>query len=118
MKQITFEIETTNVDGSAMTAAQIATLTFVVYIDTVTPPVKSYPVPAANVAAAVVDPTSGLKVVTVKPADIGFVPVPSAKYYVDATETSGAGTSGPSNIASITEAPPPFPKPPANLAVS
>lgn len=91
-------------DGTAMTAAQIAALTFTILIDTVNPPgptAKSYPVPAANVAAI-----SGGKI-TVKFTDIGFVPATNVNYYADCIETEGVLASPSSGILSFINAQPP-----------
>jgi hypothetical protein len=72
-----------------------AVLSYNVLIDTVNPPIKAYPVPAANVAAAV----NGL--ITVLFTELGFVPLPGTTYYADAVDSNGL-TSMPSNLISFT----------------
>jgi hypothetical protein len=79
--QVSFNVPTTNTDGSAITEA----LSYSVLIDTVNPPVKSYAVPAAVVAVA--------GVVTVTFAQLGFVPVKNTDYFATATATDADGTS-------------------------
>jgi hypothetical protein len=86
--QLSFSVPTTNDDGSAISEP----LSFVAFIDSVSPPVKSYPVPAANVAAAV----GG--VITAKFSELGFAPVKGTDYFVDVTATDADGTSAPSAI--------------------
>lgn len=84
--EVSFVATTTNTDGSPITKP----LSYTVFVDTVNPPVKSYPVPAANVGAAV----SG--VITVTFVQLGFVPVATKDYYVDVTATDTDGVSSPS----------------------
>src|SRR5450759_794119 len=84
--EISFTAPTKNTVGSPITKA----LSFTAFIDTVTPPVKSYSVPAANVGAAVAG------VITVTFAQLGFVPVTNTDYFVDVTATDADGVSSPS----------------------
>jgi hypothetical protein len=76
--KVTIQAPTTNNDGSPITLP----LTYTVFIDTVNPPVKSYPVPAAEI-------TTGAFVVTF--AQLGFTPVPGTDYNatVDCSDTNG-----------------------------
>jgi hypothetical protein len=83
---LTFTLPTQNTDGTPITKALSATA----FIDTVTPPVKSFPVPAANIAAAAAG------VVTVTFVELGFTPVAATDYFVDVTVTDADGTSSPS----------------------
>ncbi len=79
---ISFQAPTLNNDGTPITEA----LSYTLLIDTVSPPVTSYAVPAANVAAAV----AGL--ITVKFTDIpAFVPRGGVHYNVEvvAYDTDG-----------------------------
>ena len=92
-----FSPNTSFVDGTPMTPAQVAALTFAVLIDTVNPPSKAFPVPAANVAAI----AGG--VITVKFTDIGFVPAPNVPYFATAVETEGVTASPLSNVIQILE---------------
>lgn len=85
-----------------LTAAQIAALKYIVLVDTVTPPVKGFPVPAANIAAGVANP-NGSKTVTVLFTDIGFVPVSGTAYFATAMDSlTGGGTSDDANIVTFT----------------
>jgi hypothetical protein len=87
--QVSFTVPTTNNDGSPITEA----LSYLVFIDTVNPPVKSYPVPAAAA------PVAG--VLTVKFTDLGFTPVPGTDYFAAADDSDADGTSPLSNIVSF-----------------
>lgn len=86
--QLQFSVPTTNTDGSAI----VEPLSFTAFIDSISPPIKSFAVPAANVTAAV----GG--VVTVTFAQLGFAPVKGTDYFVDVTATDADGTSAPSAI--------------------
>ena len=89
-KQFTFDVPTTNTDGSAVNLP----LTYNVLVDTVNPPIKSYAVPSADVAVA------GLLTVTF--ASLGFAPVNGTTYFAAATATDTSGTSPLSNIVTFT----------------
>jgi hypothetical protein len=89
--EIQFVVPTTNTDGSPITLA----LTFVAFIDTVNPPVKSFAVPAADVAAAV----SGT--VTSKFTSLGFVPAANTDYFAEVVAIDTNGTSAPSTVFSF-----------------
>lgn len=91
VSQVSFTLPTTNTDGSKIAGP----VTAVVLIDTVTPPVKSYAVPAANIAAAVAG------VVTVTFAQLGFTPVAGTDYFADAEAIDSLGTSLPSGIVAF-----------------
>ena len=101
LTKFTIAESTTYTDGSAIPAGTV--LAYDILVDTVNPPVKSFPVPAANVAAA----ASGL--ITVLFTDIGFVPVPNTPYFADATEATGAAVSAPSNAVMFVQVIPPSP---------
>lgn len=99
--QITRATQFDTAPPTDMTAAQVSALTYAVLIDTVDPPVKSYAVPAAKSAAAVGN------VITVTPADLGFTAAAGTKYFIEATETSGALVSKPSvEVVWVEPAPP------------
>lgn len=85
--ELSFVVPTHNTDGSLIAEP----LSFVAYIDSVNPPVKAYPVPAANAAVA--------GVVTVTFAQLGFTPVKNTDYYVDVTAVDADGVSAPSIVA-------------------
>jgi hypothetical protein len=85
-KQVTFVAPTTYNDGATPLPTPDA-LSFNVLIDTVNPPVKSYPVPAAQT------PSTPGATVTVTFAQLGFTPVGNTTYWASATATDAAGTS-------------------------
>lgn len=107
LTEFTFTESTTYVDGSAIPAG--TPLTYNLLVDTVNPPLKAFPVPAANVAAAVAG------VVTVKFTDVGFVPVPNTQYFVAATEATGTAVSADSAVLPFVQVLPP--SPPTAVAV-
>lgn len=88
---ISFVVPTANTDGSLITEA----LTYKLLIDTVNPPVKSFVVPTANIAAAVAG------VVTVKFTDIGFVPVKGQDYFASSVATDTDGSSALADVVSF-----------------
>ena len=92
LSKVSFNAPTKNVDGSAVVAGEITS--YVVFIDTVNPPLKSYTVPAAEAA-----PVSG--VVTATFAQLGFTPVVGTQYYAGAEAVAGGGPSSISNIVSF-----------------
>lgn len=74
-------------DGTTIGIPDTATETFLVFVDTVNPPVKSYKVPAANFASATAN-ADGSKQVTVDGVnDLGLTVTPGVKYYVAAEDT-------------------------------
>lgn len=75
-----------------MGARSTEALSYAVQMDTVNPPIKQYPVPAANVAAAVAG------VVSVTFAELGFTPLKGTDYFTSATATDADGTSAPTAI--------------------
>jgi hypothetical protein len=85
---LSFAAPTLNTDNLPLTEP----LTYTAYIDTVNPPVKSFAVPAANIAAAVAG------IITATFAQLGFTPVKNVDYFVDVTATDADGTSAPSAI--------------------
>src|SRR5580693_9307833 len=96
LSKFSLQAPTTYADGVTPIPAGTV-LSYNVLADTVNPPVKSYPVPAANVAAAV----NGL--ITVTFVELGFVPLPGTTYYCDAEDSDGLA-SMPSNLISFTTA--------------
>lgn len=103
MKEFQFTLVTEYTDGSVIPAALLATQAYTLMIDTVNPPVKQFPVPAANVAAAV----GGI--VTVLFSDVGFTPVAGQAYFADVIDDVSGVNSAASNEASFI----PLPKTPA-----
>lgn len=94
--KIAFDTPLNGFDGSGnavtLTAAQIAALTFTIFLDTVTPPVKTYSVPAADIAAATAN-ANGSKHITVNATDLGVTPVPGMTYYVAVEDSLGSAVS-------------------------
>ncbi len=84
-------------------------LSYTLFVDSVDPPVKSYAVPAADIAAAV----AGL--ITVKFTDIAFVPVIGMRYYVQGQASDADGTSKLSPVFAFIYAL--APNPPTGFAV-
>jgi hypothetical protein len=95
LSEFQFQIPTTYDDG-VTPISPTDVIAYLVMVDTVTPPVKAYSVPAAAAAAAV----NG--VVTVKFTELGFVPVNKTVYYADAEAEEGQAVSLPSNIQGFT----------------
>jgi|SRR5690242_2061627 len=70
-------------DGTVIDSTVAATMAYTIFVDTVTPPVKSYPVPASLVAAGTKN-ANGSVHVTVdcsKGELTGFTPVAGTTYY-------------------------------------
>lgn len=78
--EVTIQAPTQNTDGSVITEV----LSYNVFIDTVNPPVKSFPVPAAVI-------TTGTFSVTF--AQLGFTPVPGTDYFASVDCSDADGTS-------------------------
>jgi hypothetical protein len=73
--KITFTTPTQYDDGSPISAAGLAAAKYAVFLDTVTPPVKQYPVPPALLQS-----TGTITVDTTK--DLGVTLVPGTTYHV------------------------------------
>lgn len=112
--KITFNTPTTYSDGTPIAAPELAALTYSVQIDTVNPPAKAFPVPAANLAAGTAN-ADGSKTVTVHFTDIGFTPSPNVVYYADVDDSLGALTSADSPAVHFTNVV--APNPPSALSV-
>lgn len=106
MTQISFNAPTTNTDGTPITLP----VSYVVSIDTVNPPAKAYPVPAAAVAAAVAGK------ITVTFAELGFTPVAGTTYYIDVDAAEGSNVSV--DTPAITYVYAPTPNPPTAFTVA
>lgn len=100
LTEFQFTESLTYADGTAIPAGTV--LSYALLIDTVNPPVKSYPVPQANVDAA-----DANHVVTVKFSDIGFTPAYNTPYFVAATEATGAAVSVDSTVLPFEQVIPP-----------
>lgn len=105
--EIFFTPATAYKDGTPIPAG--TALSYIAYIDTVNPPVKSYPVPAADVAAE----TGGI--ITSLFTSLGFKPVAGETYFADVTEATGTAVSDASNEATFTY--PAIPAPPTLFGV-
>lgn len=101
--KFTFTTPINDTNGNALSASVLAALTYAVLVDTVNPPLKSYPVPAADIAAGKVNP-DGSKTITVLFTDIGFTPDPNVTYFATAMDSLGTLTAGDANIVSFTNA--------------
>lgn len=74
-------------DLTTIAAADAATETFLVFVDTVNPPVKSYKVPAANFAAATPNADGSKQVAVDGVKDLGLTVTPGVTYYIAAEDT-------------------------------
>ena len=99
--KFTFKTPLNDSTGAPLSAAAIAALTYNVLVDTVNPPLKAFPVPAANVSAATSN-SDGTKTVTVLFTDIGFTPASNVTYFATAVDSEGGLASGDANIVSFT----------------
>ena len=100
--KISFTAPTTYSDGVTPLPASDA-LTFSALIDTVNPPVKAYPIPAAETS------TTPGAVITATFAQLGFAPAVNTTYYATAIAADAAGSSSDANIVSFTYTLPPAP---------
>jgi len=95
LSKFSFDVPTTNADGTPLTEA----VSYNVLVDVINPPVKAYTVPAADA------PVSG--VLTVTFAQLGFAPVTGTAYFAAAQAVDASGTSADSNIVAFTYLAPP-----------
>jgi hypothetical protein len=114
--KISFDTPKQYTDGTNIPAAALAAAKYFVLIDTANPPVTSFQVPAAIVAAAVANPdgTKRLNVDAVK--DLGFNPTPGTPYFVEAKDSIGGVFSAATTILPYTYSP--TPEAPANFSVA
>lgn len=111
---ISFTTATKNTDGSAITPA--AVMKYILFIDTVNPPVKSYPVPDALVTSGITQP-DGSKLVHVDAVkDLGLAPTPGTTYFVAAEDSENGTLSAETGIASVVYTP--IPMAPGNFTVA
>lgn len=113
--KISFSTPLLYTDGTTISAAALAAAGYTVYIDTVNPPVKSYTVPAANVAAATVN-ADGSKQVTLQATDVGVVVAPNVTYYVDTADSVSGNASA--QTAVLTYKYSPVPAAPGNFSLA
>lgn len=76
-----------------LTPAQVSALTFNILLDTQNPPVKSYPVPAANLAAATTNANGSKHIKIDAVNDLKVTLTGGATYYVDITDALGNAVS-------------------------
>ncbi|MDE2097492.1 MAG: hypothetical protein KGL39_09625 [Patescibacteria group bacterium] len=79
--------------GAAIDPTTLASLAYTVFIDTVNPPVKSYPVASSAVANATTN-ANGTKHITVDCVAgdaTGFTPIPGTKYFCAVQDSVSEG---------------------------
>lgn len=102
--------------STPIAAADLATATYTVFIDTVNPPVKSYPVPATAIAAGTPN-ADGSKQITVDAVkDLSLTLVPNATYYVAAEDSVDGKLSAETAVLTYTNTV--QPKSPGNFSVA
>jgi hypothetical protein len=119
--KIGFDTPLTGTDDAGnignLSTSQIAALTFTAFVDTVNPPVKSYPIPPANVAAGTAN-ANGSKHVTVDgQKDLGLTLVPGTTYYIALEDALGNKVSPETAVLTWTDAVT-TPSAPANPSVA
>lgn len=94
-------------DGASIPGAD--PIAYSVLIDTVTPPVKSYPVAASAIAAATKNADGSLHITVdcVKGDAVGFTPVPGTTYYCAAQDAVNSVNSAETAILSVAYNPTP-----------
>lgn len=117
--KITFTTPLTDTNGNALAAAALATATYLIFIDTVNPPLASFPVPQANLDAGVVNPDGSKTVVVDAVTDLKFAPVDGTTYFVAAEDSVSGISSAESGAVQFTfKAPVITPVAPGNLSVA
>lgn len=111
--KITFTTPIDYTDGTAIAAAALAAATYAIFLDTITPPVKKYPVPAANLTAAVKQADGSFLVSVDTQKDLGVTLVAGTTYYVAADDAVGGQLSAETPV--LTYAYAPVPNPPGNF---
>lgn len=105
--KITFTVPTQYDDGTPIAAAELATAKYAVFLDTVNPPVKQYPVPAALLQS-----TGSVSVDTLK--DLGVTLVPGTTYFVAMDDAVNGQLSDLTPV--LTQIYTPKPNPPGNFS--
>lgn len=113
--KISFSTPLLFTDGSTIPTAALAQATYTVYIDTVNPPVKSYTVPTANVAAATTN-ADGSKQVTLQATDVGVAVAPNVTYYVDTADSVSGNPSAQTSVLTYKYSP--VPNSPGNFSLA
>jgi len=117
--KVSFTTPVANADGTPVDQTEASALVYFVLIDTVNPPVKSYQVPAANIAAGTSNADGSKTVTVVAEKDLpGFtLGAPGTSYFVAAEDEYGTNMSAATGPVAYVV---PFPTPsaPGNLSVS
>jgi hypothetical protein len=106
--KLTFKVPTQYDDGSPIALADLATAKYAVFLDTVNPPIKQYPVPPALLQQT----TGAITVDTSK--DLGVILVPGTTYYVAMDDSVGGVLSDLTSV--LTYVYTPKPNPPGNFS--
>jgi hypothetical protein len=100
--KIAFNSPLTGTDptGAAVTLspADIDALTYTIFLDTVNPPVKTYPVPVANVAAGVANTDGSHRITVDAIKDLNVAVLNNQTYYVAIEDQEGNAISPESAI--------------------
>jgi hypothetical protein len=95
--KIGFDTPLTGTDASGapvtLTAAQQAALVFTIFLDTVNPPVKSYPLPSSLTTPPMTNANGSRHYTVDAVKDLGLSPVPGVTYYVAIQDALGAAIS-------------------------
>lgn len=106
--KIRFTTPTDYTDGTAIAAAALAAATYMIFLDTANPPVKSYKVPAANLSAAIKQVDGSFLVTVDTSNDLGIVLVPKTTYFVAADDSvDGVTFSDETSVLTYTYIPKP-----------
>lgn len=114
--KISFDTPLKYTDGSAIPAAALAAASYIVFIDTVSPPVAKFPVPAANIAAATLNTDGTKHVIVDSVTDLKASLTAGTKYYVSLEDSVGGTLSAMTGILTYTYAP--VPEAPGNPTVA
>lgn len=120
--KVTFTSPLDFASGAAIPAAVAATLAYTLFIDTVNPPVKAYPVDPAAVKAATpnADGSATVMVDCEKNEATGFTPVPGTTYFIavqDSVQEGGSAVLSPESPI-LTYNYEPQPAAPGNFSVA
>lgn len=120
--KLEFDSPLTYTDGVAIDPTVAATMAYTIFADTVNPPVKSYPVPAALVAAGTKNANGSVHVVVDVAAGQlpGFMPAPGVLYYFsikDTVQENGAAVSS-ADAPVVSNTYQPVPQPPVNFSLA
>jgi hypothetical protein len=105
--KIQFDTPLTGTDQSGdtvtLTAAQESALTYTIFVDTVNPPVKSYPLPS-SLATPPMTNANGSRHYTVDAVkDLGITLVPGTTYYIAIEDALGTAVSPETAVLTYTD---------------